>query len=90
MWVEPDDEHWQANPYPHDSANQYDIRDILWNAWEPRGPQDMVPPGALETLWRTHMTTEASEQLHPVMYEEITNMLRDLFEHVRELDRARD
>ena len=38
-------------------------------------------------MWRTHMTTEASEPLHPAVYEEITGMLRDLFEHVRQLGR---
>ena len=32
------------------------------------------------------MTTEAVEQLHPAVYEEVTGMLRDLFEHVRQLD----
>ena len=90
VWGEPDDEQWEANAYPHDLSNQYDIRDILRNAWEPRCQQDVVPTGALETFWRTHMTDDASEQLHPVVYEEIRRMLSDLFGHVKELDRAFD
>ena len=64
-----------SEPIPTRLRQQYDIRDILWNAWGPRGPQDIAPPGALETLWRIHMTTETSEQLHPAGYEEITGML---------------
>ena len=44
VWGDPEPpEEWEPDPHPHDPENQFDIRDILWDGWNPRGVQDQLP-----------------------------------------------
>ena len=85
-------EEWapDPDPYPHDLENQFDMRDILWAAWEPTHQNEVVPLGALETLWRTHNSEAAFNALHPVVHEEIRRMLTEHITHATHPKEAED
>ena len=76
-------------PTPHDPANQFDIRDILWDGWNPRGVEDRLPIPALNSLWEQHHTDDAFKHLHPAVHEEIEQMLLAYFGHAAEQEAYR-
>ena len=62
----------------------------MWAAWEPTHQNEVVPLGALETLWRTHNSEAAFNALHPVVHEEIRRMLTEHITHATHPKKAED
>lgn len=90
VWGDPEPpEEWEPDPHPHDPENQFDIRDIFWDGWNPRGVQDQLPITALNSLWEQHHTDDAFRLLHPAVHEDIKQMLLAHLRHAEEQEAYR-